>query len=1833
VVLKIENVNNGKVVSAITYSDFVEVAGAWYAGRIDNFDADGRRASLATQKFNVLPGGEFDRQWKQRLALREQAQLLREPLPRLIDAKRALAAGKATFEDQIVMLLHFQATQQWDRVLEHLAAAEKLSGKLGMKWVRMAILPIARQAEEAKKLMLAEAAANVSGTLRVPGSNGTRSVPDTLGDEIYLADYLFNSSTSIFETNEQLRLLDALRPVYEHQPAHLLAMKRWTEWRCNLLERTGQSQDVIKLRKQLAADYPHDCNLQQQYARALANAGQYPAAYAWLDGVLVPASKWQPNEEESLVTTYADLLRQQGRYDDTVEYLSGWVKRNPPAQNIYAQYLGALVWSDHEKEANQTVAQWIDEGVGQVSNLPESRQVGNLPHIDARLHAALAQALGQGYNLYTNRIDDRWLKPLGDAAIAFARHPSAASVADQIMGNWQFQQTDECRRVRKAALRILLDGIDKLPLDQLQRLLNWVSSNDPAVEQAAWQKIAAGLRTRWDAEADWQVENQLGGMLAGVLQGHIGVDAWLDFLRTQWKDAPAEYRAASAGQLFNALLGQPWKQAFEDEAFGLLSQLSDAEQPSQREAAEIAALCRMTDVMVPARFQDRMKTVKHPEKLTRTELRGKQAENLRAAREGYADRLRQEMATRNGRIVQWMNVERLYLDVQWGRNLNKVAEECFELLPAKPESRSFLPERTNLRQSAERGDVQEQAQSTLVPLGMRDLHGAEDQPDEIARQLTDLLHHRCLVTLMNLSARKAAKPALAERVLAYLEAGEKAEPENAQWKVLQYQLLVALDRPKDLAKRLQAWIAADDADNSWRLILGYLEAESGHLPAAIRLFEAVRASDELHGADFRTLADWYMVVNRRTDYDRCRVETYKMIDEWRLSNWLYGKLRPWQPYYGNQGPPPRELDVEVLYAFTALFEKASQPQNYLGQLQQFYAATRDFRLLAGLADSVVGHTAGQVYPFVQGMSGVLGEVRDEATSDEIVQRIAATEKGDITHLPERPRGSFTQMSDVPFFARKAKTEVDRRALDLLELLVERRAAELQNQPGPHLQRALAAMRRAWKRAWSPGEPRLIADLLASLGHIAQQPLADEQIAELESLYRDSSPLPPGEGQGVRASAADRLHIGQCLAQTYWAYSKQDRAVDLLTAALDEYQAACGGTLPAAANDALGTLIGYHEAMRHYARGEDVLHEQLHHAANQQQTFWLVERLYQLYDGAIGNDGDVSLGRGGELYRAVEKKLRGELSTPDQNHRYNLVTRLNAIYRTAHNKKLEGVADDLRDFASHQLPDLLKQQTNNYTSIVSDTANALHDVAGPRDGLAFLVGRIGNEPGWFRLNNQDGWSQYCWTIAQWREQVQDLGDVEKPLLKIVCDELRRDLHSRQQRNRVIYWKHIGNYWSVKEADFARTAEEVWAEDKQSGAACQYIAEYLYWGLDHFGRAIEILQDAHRREVLDEGGQSRLVEFLRGQNRFAETVPILEPLVARRPDNLQYRVWLMNAYFKTAQPRKLADLLKKTHDYFHNDGRWNENAMAMLGRSCLENEIYQKAVDYLAEAIDLHQRTAPNRGIGDGTLSGYYGDQGRAYAGLKKTPEAVDAAAAAVVSWGQNIGNRNNALNSLRDVISAAPDLDGYVRLLDKQAAKTGQENPILRKAIGQVYRQRNAFRKAIEQLRIAAEVQPGDAETYQALVECYDRDGDQQGAVQQLLAWRQLAVRDIKLYEDLGNRLDKLGQAAETERAYTSIVEVLPAESESHQLLAEIRQRQGRWSEAIVQWQQVARIRSLEPGGLVGLCGALIHEHRGGEARAVLEKLKQTVWPARFENPPENLRDKIRLLEQQLGGTK
>jgi cytochrome c-type biogenesis protein CcmH/NrfG len=87
-----------------------------------------------------------------------------------------------------------------------------------------------------------------------------------------------------------------------------------------------------------------------------------------------------------------------------------------------------------------------------------------------------------------------------------------------------------------------------------------------------------------------------------------------------------------------------------------------------------------------------------------------------------------------------------------------------------------------------------------------------------------------------------------------------------------------------------------------------------------------------------------------------------------------------------------------------------------------------------------------------------------------------------------------------------------------------------------------------------------------------------------------------------------------------------------------------------------------------------------------------------------------------------------------------------------------------------------------------------------------------------------------------------------------------------------------------------------------------------------------------------------------------------------------------------------------------------------------------------------------------------------------------------------------------------------------------------------------------------------------------------------------------------------------------IVEMQPNESESHTMLAEVRQSQDRWPEAIEQWKEAARIRSLEPTGLLRLAEAQIHENLWEDARQTVDRLLRQDWPNRFGNIHQQARN-------------
>ena len=154
----------------------------------------------------------------------------------------------------------------------------------------------------------------------------------------------------------------------------------------------------------------------------------------------------------------------------------------------------------------------------------------------------------------------------------------------------------------------------------------------------------------------------------------------------------------------------------------------------------------------------------------------------------------------------------------------------------------------------------------------------------------------------------------------------------------------------------------------------------------------------------------------------------------------------------------------------------------------------------------------------------------------------------------------------------------------------------------------------------------MAGMLYSLGHIAYDPLAKEQVRELEWLH-----------QQQKKGTFDRLAVGTHLGRIIYGYGRKDEAVDVIGAELADFQAANNGVLPTLANDAIMAFVQFLQQDMHHTRGEQFLLQQMKHPANAEQKYFLLERLNTLYQPRQPTPEKF---RGqGQLYAALEKKLR------------------------------------------------------------------------------------------------------------------------------------------------------------------------------------------------------------------------------------------------------------------------------------------------------------------------------------------------------------------------------------------------------------------------------------------------------------------------------------------------------------------------------------------------------------------------------------------------------------------
>ncbi|MGH7150137.1 MAG: tetratricopeptide repeat protein, partial [Planctomycetota bacterium] len=1245
----------------------------------------------------------------------------------------------------------------------------------------------------------------------------------------------------------------------------------------------------------------------------------------------------------------------------------------------------------------------------------------------------------------------------------------------------------------------------------------------------------------WSGAKEKPERTTLAFHVLSLLDAHGEAAEAADFLRALLAGAADDDRPSLSNELLNRLVQQEWSEPLEEEILSLLPRLEPKDATlDQNKYLAASAVRWVSDRLVRMREEGLLGPAKERESLSREALEKRKRESRAAARRGLVRRYAGERDRASEWARPWFEIERLCFAAELGEDLEAVDGEARELL------------------SSVRADS--------------------------GPPIDQILRERCAYVLAYAATRSRAPAGLAESLIELFtrlaaeqgKAGRGEREDGAyriDWRVHIFRLLLALDRPDALASLLKTWIVPAEVESRWRVAYGYLMAEVGKLAEAVAAFEAVAGVDELGSREYEALADGYLALGDGARREEALVTRYKVSPEYALSDLLNQAASR----LARRGEGvPEGLDEDTLRAMRALLQKASLPAQHVGQVANLYRTVKDFRLLESLADGVLGHTAEGIYPFLEQVGSVVAGVHEEATCDALAARIREHHA-------------------------KVDKDLDRRALRLITLLVERRAAEVLNAPGPHGERGLEALKAAFRGAWLEGERRRMASFLASLGRIPQEAFADEQLRQLSELHRQE---PPG--------TLDRLEIALSLHRTHWAYERFDVAIDGLTVALDEFRRSKGGIRTPEANAGVETLVGWLGNRRHFGRAEAFLGAELDAQKTQAQRAWVTRLLFQVYVDALSNDGALAIGRGAELFAAARERMESSMFRDGPDRIDDTLSRYCALHRAAHDRsRVPGAGRDFERFAKERFPELLTRAPRNTPSLASNVAQVLRDLLGPRSALAFLIERVETEPSWHRRAGQGGWAYFAYSLALWRSEVRALGDLEPRLLRIVLRELEADLLSVQPGNRAMVARHNSWFWEEKAGDFAAVAMRVIEENPDSPARLLHAAEYLWGGLELRAQAIEALLAAEGRGRLSEAGRHRLVTWLHESKRYRDSLPLLERLTSSRPDRLDYRTLQIRALHEVGRDPEAIAFLDETERRFKDQNAWNEPVIAALARTCLECGFDERSAAYFEEVIPLHQRTQRNRGVGQGTLTSYLGMLAQAYIGCGKVEKAVDAASAAVVAWGPSEENRSQALQALRTVIERIPDLDAYATRREAQVKEAGMDAPVLRKAIGLVYLARGEGAKAVAQLLAARSLQSNDPEVHTALLRAFDALGRKRDACLALLESVRSSPMNLGLYEELGDRLFALGDPEGAERAWTSTVEAQPNEAESHRLLALRRENQRRFAEAVEQWRQVVRVRTDEPEGWLALARAQVRAGDGEGAKETLRRVVQTKWESRF----------------------
>ena len=256
---------------------------------------------------------------------------------------------------------------------------------------------------------------------------------------------------------------------------------------------------------------------------------------------------------------------------------------------------------------------------------------------------------------------------------------------------------------------------------------------------------------------------------------------------------------------------------------------------------------------------------------------------------------------------------------------------------------------------------------------------------------------------------------------------------------------------------------------------------------------------------------------------------------------------------------------------------------------------------------------------------------------------------------------------------------------------------------------------------------------------------------------------------------------------------------------------------------------------------------------------------------------------------------------------------------------------------------------------------------------------------------------------------------------------------------------------------------------------------------------------------------------------------------------------------------------------------------------------------------------------------YGQQARAYVGLKRFDKATEAVLAAISLSDREV--RQESIDVLEHVMSERTDLEQYARQFERQSKESRLDSAIVRRAIGSAFMNDSQPEKAIPHLAIAVELEPTELDTHELLVSAYDSSDRPAETLRESIRLALKSTDEPWHYEDAMNRLKAAKSDAQLAvRVETSTVELSHGESSGYEWLAERRRQNGRLADAIDLWRRCDSRNPLQAVGLLNIARLQLEQGDQQGLQETIGQLRSRSWPADVR---DEVRSEIESLKSQL----